>query len=240
MCDAANAMLSVVGVPRRARPPRRTGEGQELWTSLLDGGAVFASDVLLRRRQAARPAQLDQGQHGIGACYRLYETQDGWIQIAAVRDAEWAALGRVLDVDVSASTPSDRAVTESALEARVPHEDVRCSGRARSTTPACRTRSRSTPRAGDRVLFDADNERLGLVAEYEHPIMGKMRQFGELIQFSETPAHVDGPPPRVGEHTREILEWLGRVAPMPTRSTPPASCTGPTIATHGCGDQTRA
>jgi crotonobetainyl-CoA:carnitine CoA-transferase CaiB-like acyl-CoA transferase len=64
-------------------------------------------------------------------------------------------------------------------------------------------------KAGDLVLFDADNERLGLVAEYEHPIMGTLRQFGELIQFSDTPAHVHGPPPRVGEHTKEILGELG-------------------------------
>jgi crotonobetainyl-CoA:carnitine CoA-transferase CaiB-like acyl-CoA transferase len=64
-------------------------------------------------------------------------------------------------------------------------------------------------KAGDLVLFDADNERLGLVAEYEHPIMGTLRQFGELIQFSDTPAHVHGPPPRVGENTKEILGELG-------------------------------
>jgi len=37
-----------------------------------------------------------------------------------------------------------------------------------------------------------------------------MRQFGELVNFSETPARVFGPPPRVGEHTLEILDWLGR------------------------------
>ena len=39
--------------------------------------------------------------------------------------------------------------------------------------------------------------------------MGMMRQFGDLIQFSETPGHIDGPPPRVGENTREIMTWLG-------------------------------
>jgi crotonobetainyl-CoA:carnitine CoA-transferase CaiB-like acyl-CoA transferase len=36
-----------------------------------------------------------------------------------------------------------------------------------------------------------------------------MRQFGSLIDFSETPGLVHGPPPMVGEHTVEILEWLG-------------------------------
>ena len=64
-------------------------------------------------------------------------------------------------------------------------------------------------KAGEYVLFDADHERLGLVAEYEHPMFGTMRQFGSLIDFSETPGLVHGPPPMVGEHTREILGWLG-------------------------------
>jgi crotonobetainyl-CoA:carnitine CoA-transferase CaiB-like acyl-CoA transferase len=63
---------------------------------------------------------------------------------------------------------------------------------------------------GAGALYDADAERLGLVVEYEHPIMGNLRQFGELVNFSDTPARVFGPPPRVGEHTLEILDWLGR------------------------------
>jgi crotonobetainyl-CoA:carnitine CoA-transferase CaiB-like acyl-CoA transferase len=45
MCDTANAMLSVVGVLLALVHRTRTGEGQELWTSLHDGGMVFTSDV---------------------------------------------------------------------------------------------------------------------------------------------------------------------------------------------------
>ena len=47
MCDAANAMLSVVGCLAALYHRKRSGEGQEVWTSLLDGGAV------LRVRRAA-------------------------------------------------------------------------------------------------------------------------------------------------------------------------------------------
>ena len=85
MTDTANAMLSVVGCLAALYHQRRTGEGQELWTSLLDGGAMFASDALLVDGEPCRGPQLDKGQNGIDACYRLYETQDGWIQIAAVK-----------------------------------------------------------------------------------------------------------------------------------------------------------
>jgi crotonobetainyl-CoA:carnitine CoA-transferase CaiB-like acyl-CoA transferase len=62
---------------------------------------------------------------------------------------------------------------------------------------------------GEVVLHDADNERLGLVAEYPHPILGQLRQFGTLIDFSESPTGPYGPPPLVGEHTRSIMERLG-------------------------------
>jgi crotonobetainyl-CoA:carnitine CoA-transferase CaiB-like acyl-CoA transferase len=58
-------------------------------------------------------------------------------------------------------------------------------------------------------LHDADNVRLGLVANYEHPIYGKMRQFGHLIDFSETPGRIEAPAPLVGQHTRELLDGIG-------------------------------
>jgi crotonobetainyl-CoA:carnitine CoA-transferase CaiB-like acyl-CoA transferase len=63
--------------------------------------------------------------------------------------------------------------------------------------------------AGEAVLFDEDNVRLGLVAEYEHPIVGRMRQYGNLIDFSETPGRIGGPPALCGQHTRDILGELG-------------------------------
>jgi crotonobetainyl-CoA:carnitine CoA-transferase CaiB-like acyl-CoA transferase len=62
---------------------------------------------------------------------------------------------------------------------------------------------------GEAVLHDADNERLGLVAEYPHPTLGRLRQFGTLIDFSESPTGPYGPPPLLGEHTRTIMERLG-------------------------------
>jgi len=217
MCDAANAMLSVVGCLAALYHQRRTGEGQELWTSLLDGGAVFSSDAVLANGEPLPRPRLDAGLHGIDACYRLYETQDGWIQIAAVQEREWIALCAAL------------GVAELADDARFAVADLRRENRAvletllgeRFLTRTSLSWTRALDDAGvpnevpvdthggELVLFDADNERLGLVAEYEHPIMGTMRQFGELVGFSETPARVHGPPPLVGQHTREIMGWLG-------------------------------
>lgn len=215
MCDAANAMLSVVGVLLALFHRDRTGEGQELWTSLMDGGAWHASDVLLRPdgTPSWRP-KVDLGQHGFGPAYRLYECQDGWLQVAALRPAQWAALCRVTGVPDDPDHWAVAGLLETALRARtaiawshllddagVPNEvavDVK---------------------AGELALADADAQRLGIVVAYDHPVMGRLRQFGQLINFSDSPARVFGPPPRVGEHSVEILTELGhadRVAALRT------------------------
>ena len=62
---------------------------------------------------------------------------------------------------------------------------------------------------GETVLHDEENLQLGLVVTYEHPLLGSLRQFGHLVTFSATPGRIAGPPPLVGEHSRDILAWAG-------------------------------
>ncbi len=49
----------------------------------------------------------------------------------------------------------------------------------------------------------------GLVADYQHPQYGRFRQFGHLVNLSDTPGRIAGPPPMLGEHSREVLTELG-------------------------------
>ena len=209
MVDTSNAMLSVVGVLAALYHRRRTGKGQELWTSLLDGGAVFSSDVMLAADGTpTRRPKLDAEQRGFDPAYRLYETNDGWIQVAAIGDGQWAALCATVGV----ADPDDRADAEARLE------DAFRAKTAVSWSHALDDAGVPNEVAldvdgGQSALYDADAERLGLVTEYEHPMLGTLRQFGDTVQFSETPGRILGPPPRVGEHTRAILDELGCTHP---------------------------
>jgi crotonobetainyl-CoA:carnitine CoA-transferase CaiB-like acyl-CoA transferase len=217
MTDTANAMLSVIGVLAALYHQRRTGEGQELWTSLLDGAAVLSSDALLAAGAAVPRPQLDRNQTGLGACYRLYETTAGWIQVAAVKPEHWEALCPALGLPELAADPRF-ATPEARAEHREELEAILEPAFAKRTavTWSRRLDDVGVPNEiaidtfeGELALFDADNERLGLVTEYDHPLMGRMRQYGNLIDFSDTPQEITGPPPMVGQHTREVLEWLG-------------------------------
>lgn len=215
MTDTANAMVSVIGVLAALYHQRRTGEGQDLWTSLLNGAAVFGSDVFLVDGQPGpvRPG-LDGNQTGVSPCCRLYQTQDGWIQVAAYGTGEWGRLCRVLGrpdlerFDSVEERTAGRAEIEAALEPIFLTRTARAWWHALTEEGVAAELSVDS-NDGESVLHDADNERLGLVAEYPHPILGQLRQFGTLIDYSESPTGPYGPPPLVGEHTRQIMERIG-------------------------------
>lgn len=219
MCDASNAMLSVVAVLGALYHRKRTGEGQEVWTSLFDGGAIFTSDAHLVDGQPAPRPQLDKDLTGLSATYRLYPTQDGdWICIAAIKDHEFAALCEVLGVPDTANdrrfaTAADRGQHRQELEAVLAPQFRMKTARTWHRLLDDARVPNEVPvdtQGGEMPLFDTDNVSLGLVAEYEHALLGRTRQFGSLIGFSGTPASIAGPPPLVGQDTRAILRELGR------------------------------
>ncbi|URF07875.1 formyl-CoA transferase [Cupriavidus campinensis] len=57
---------------------------------------------------------------------------------------------------------------------------------------------------GDQSMYER-----GFLMELEHPVRGKYVQLGSPITLSDSPVNVERSP-LLGEHTNEILEWLGR------------------------------
>ncbi|MGI9624830.1 MAG: CaiB/BaiF CoA transferase family protein [Acidimicrobiales bacterium] len=49
----------------------------------------------------------------------------------------------------------------------------------------------------------------GLVQAVEHPTLGDIPQLGPVIFLRDTPGEISGPPPLLGEHSREILVEAG-------------------------------
>jgi crotonobetainyl-CoA:carnitine CoA-transferase CaiB-like acyl-CoA transferase len=196
----------------------RTGQGQAMWASIFHGSMLYTADSWLDGNGSPSPRPtLDREQLGLDALYRLYETQDGWLQLAAVRPDHWPALCAVLgrqslQNDPRFATPAGRVEHRAELTAELEQAfmgDLATNWRRALLAAGVPADISVDTWDGETILFDDELLRLGLVTEYEHPLLGRVRQFGNLISFSDTPGRPERPAPMVGQHTREILSELG-------------------------------
>jgi len=197
--DTGNGFLSAIGVIQAIRHRERTGEGSFVDTSILYAHLLNASMTWTRAdgtEQSDRP-RLDFMQTGWSPRYRLYDTADGWLCLAAVTDDHVARLCAVLGVDklpddlepaFAERTAADWFATLDA--AGVPCEVV-------------------DPTYPYRVFDDPELIEKGWVTSYTQARVGRMDVQGLLVDFSDTPGGVQGPPLVPGQDTRAIMAELG-------------------------------
>jgi crotonobetainyl-CoA:carnitine CoA-transferase CaiB-like acyl-CoA transferase len=216
--DVASAMPSVTALLLALVHRNRTGEGQFMWSSIFYGSMLYTADSWLDASGQPSPRpELDREQLGLSALYRLYETEDGWLQLAALREEHWPALckaiGRAdLMEDSLFASPAGRDQHREQLAevlAGVFRGDVASTWRRTLRSAGVPAEISADTWDGETILFDDELLRTGLVAEYQHPLLGRVRQFGNLITFSDTPGRQERAAPMVGQHTREILAEIG-------------------------------
>ena len=214
-CDAVNAMHSVIAVLQALYHRDKTGEGQMVETNIVNGGMTLNSDFHFTKDGPFQRPAIDPEQRGVGPLYRLYRTKEGWLQVACVKPEQWArlaqALGGGLAQDSRFATPEARranadelaAALEKAFLSKTADEWQRLLDAAGAPAEV----SRET--YAQDMSHDPDATASGWVAEYPMPGLGLLKQIGTLLELSETPGRIAGPPPLLGQHTQEILAELG-------------------------------
>jgi crotonobetainyl-CoA:carnitine CoA-transferase CaiB-like acyl-CoA transferase len=215
--DTGNGFLSAMGVIQALYHRRRTGEAQTVDTSILNAGLLVGSMASLRSDGSPLPRpQLDALQLSLGPLYRLYETLDGWICLAAVTDEQWRSLAEALGHPEWLGDPRFRDDAHRNRH-RVELEEMIGSLLRPMSSAECFTLLDGrgvpceipNPEFGRGVYDDPHMAERGLVVSYPHPKVGRLEQFGRNVDFSETQPEIWGPPPVCGQHTREIMQEAG-------------------------------
>jgi crotonobetainyl-CoA:carnitine CoA-transferase CaiB-like acyl-CoA transferase len=187
-----------------------TGRGQYVETSMISTAGYIHSDDLVLYDGRPPPRRPDSGQHGLHALYRLYPGADGWLFVAAWRDAEFAALARALGhpewvEDERFWSAEARAARDAELVAAI-GETLR-----EGSTADWEARLAAADVAATRVSdvpLEQWFEQEGRLLPEDHPVFGPFWRAPVKVEMSANPPRLD-PVCGLGEHSRAILEELG-------------------------------
>ena len=208
-----NAALGIVAA---LRVRDKTGEGQRVSVNLLDSAvASLGSLAGIYFATGEPPPRVAPDSHPSLGTSGAYKTADGYMSITAVTDREFPNLCKALALEY---------LTEDPEFATNP-DRVRNRKRLRKTLEGVLA-SKTTAEWLDilqryNVLAEPINDirqafehpqvvHSGMRQTVEHPSVGTVSVMRTPIRLSASPLEIQGPPPRLGEHTREVLEgYLG-------------------------------
>lgn len=213
--DIVAGVLAATSILGALRISEETGHGQRIDISLYEVGLAMlvniGSNYLIG---GDRPHRVGNAHANI-VPFQTFKTSSRWITLCVGTDAQWqrfcdAAGLHELAQDDRFRTNRGRVAHREIL---VPILEQRLAERSAeewlqllegANVPA-------SPILGvDEAFEHPQTKACDMVLEVDHPTSGKIRLAGFPFKFSMTPPRVRYPPPRLGEHTDEIMaELLG-------------------------------
>jgi len=189
---AGGALQAVTGVLLALAARARTGRGQAVEISMADGVAWLLPVALgTYAATGENPARGESVLTGRYACYHVYETAGGrWIAAGALEPKFWQALCSAL-----------------GCEQFIPDQFAEGPRREEIVAELARIFRTRTAEEWFEILrpVDACVTPVRNVAEVAAHFRLRPGESAVVPRLRDTPGRLGGPPPRLGEHTREVL-----------------------------------
>ena len=214
LTDLGAALFAVTGILAALVHRTRTGQGQQVETSLVEAGVALSVWEATEFFAGAGVPEPLGSAHRMVAPYQAIRCADGYVTIGASNDRLFERLCEVLGHPEWARLP-EFADNPSRVRNR-----VALAGRIESVT-------RERPRRDWLEAFEARDIPCGpinsyadvfadpqvvareMVVEVDHPTLGRIQALGSPMKLSATPAAVRRRAPRLGEHTEDVLREAG-------------------------------
>ena len=213
VCDKVTALTAGQALTAALFARERSGRGQKIELSMLDASVAFLWPEACYNQafQQDPPPAMPE----FGATQRLWRCRDGWLALITPQDDEFAALCRVLGRPdlvadprfVSIPTrrlhqPELRAMLDPVVVLRAVDEVV--AELAAAGVPVGRVNAKAA------LAADAQVQHNRLLRDTPYPGLGPLRSPRAAAQFIGMPFDDTRLAPHLGEHSRSVLQGLGR------------------------------
>jgi len=192
----------------------RTGEGQRVDTSLLEGQLAMLTYQAGNYFATGRAPERPGNQHPSIVPYGVYRAADGYFTLGVGTDDLWVRFCDALDLADLRDHPCFRTnvarlAHRAELNARL--EPVFASLRVADIEQRLNAAGVPCGAVYDlaQVFTNPQVQALGSVVTIEHPTAGAIRVVAPPYHLSATPPSIRRPPPLLGQHTDEILAEIG-------------------------------
>ncbi len=217
---AGASMHGALGIMFALFARERTGRGQLVDVSYLDTSVALLAATPNMRFYWSDGMAPKRGAGFLGGSYpyyAIYDTLDGkLLTIGCTEPWLWENFCKAIDRPDLArfSRKPDQFVREANAEEIRAREEIQAILKTRTRDEWWDFLVKADVCVGkvyepDEMVRDPQLHARDMVVELQHPVHGKITEFGVPIKLSDTPGSVRHAAPAAGEHTDEVLRELG-------------------------------
>jgi len=212
--DMGTAMWASLGIVAALRQRDVTGQGAEVTTALFETALMWMSYHAMAYFGTGEVPQPTGSATAMIAPYQAFPAADGYVMIGAGSDALFVRLTQALEAPHLAR---DERFTDNP--SRVRHRPALIEAistltrRHKSAELLDRLRGAGVPSTPvltlDAVMEEPQTKASGILLGAPHPRLPDYRSIGLPILWNGARPEVRRVPPALGEHTADVLTWLG-------------------------------
>jgi crotonobetainyl-CoA:carnitine CoA-transferase CaiB-like acyl-CoA transferase len=214
VADLTAGIFAAMGILIALLEREQSGEGQWVKSSLL-GAQISMLDFQAARWTIGKEVPGQAGNnHPTSIPTGVFQTADGYINIAAAGDDIYRRLCKALNAEQLAADPRYATGRARSENRDALNEAIGALTIARTSADWIEALNKAGVPSGpiykmNEVFADPQVKHLAMTRTVPHKVIGDVELVGQPIELSRTPWSIRGATPEPGEHTDAILKELG-------------------------------
>jgi crotonobetainyl-CoA:carnitine CoA-transferase CaiB-like acyl-CoA transferase len=214
VADKTSSMTVLAAVLAALYHKARTGQGQEVEVPMLESMAAWVMVEHLYGETFVPPVESAGYKRVLNRYRRPFRTKDGYLAILPYMDQNWRDFFAIVGRADLLGDPRFATLASRLRHIELLYEEVAKLAPTRTNDEWLGELDRHNipgmvVNTLESLLRDPHLEATGFWQTFEHPSEGTLRLSGLPVAYSKTPGAIRRLPPRLGEHSAEILREAG-------------------------------